>query len=179
MASLGAPAVANPNVPGGGGASSASSSSSGLNMERRGRIDYTRRMEVDQKAMLIGARSKRGPLNVMEGMNGSSSSSSQQPGGQGAMAGGNQILQEENDEYISSLLGKVSSLKNVAQGIGQDVAAGNRILDGLSEDFERAGGGLKGTIASLNGMMKRGAGNHMCHMLLFVLFIFFLMWWFM
>mmetsp|Transcript_27742 Transcript_27742/g.69997 ORF Transcript_27742/g.69997 Transcript_27742/m.69997 type:complete len:167 (+) Transcript_27742:454-954(+) len=149
-------------------------SGTGDNMERRTKLDHTRRFEVDQKAMLIGARSKRGPIAMSDHASGGGGASSSS-----AMAGGNQILQDENDEYVSTLLGKVSSLKAVAQGIGQDVTAGNRILDGLSEDFERAGGGLKGTIASLNGMMKRGAGNHMCHMLGFVLFIFFLMWWFM
>ncbi|CAD7929789.1 unnamed protein product [Amoebophrya sp. A25] len=154
------------------GLSSLTGGAPAAGMERRARVDYTRRMDVDQKAMLIGARSKRGPVEMGAVGGGSSSSSNQ-------MAGGNQILQEENDEYISTLLGKVSSLKGVAQGIGQDVIAGNSILDGLSDDFDRAGGGLKGTAAMLNGMMKRSTGNHMCHMLLFVLFIFFLMWWFM
>ena len=89
----------------------------------------------------------------------------------------NQMFEDQNNRYISALSDKVSQLKNLSRNIGTEVREQNRFLDGMGGDFGRTDGLLGGTLKKLGVMAKTGGGRHICHLALFVVAIFIVVWY--
>merc|ERR1719191_2008275 len=121
------------------------------------------RFEVDQRAALFGARGKASPAN-----------------GKGNKdlyaANSRAMMEQQNDQHIEDLEAKVSALKDITMGIGREVSDSNKLLDGMSLDFDKAGAMLKGTVQHLKVMMQNKSGKHMWYMALFVVLLFLFMW---
>lgn len=86
------------------------------------------------------------------------------------------ILRQQNDALINDLHKKVGVLKDLSIDIHRETKEHNAYLDGLTDDFGKAGGLLKGTIAKLTSMMANGGSKHICVLVFFVFFFFLLLW---
>ena len=75
------------------------------------------------------------------------------------------------------LSGQVRQLRGVATDIGIEVREQNAFLDGMGSDYENAQGILGGTLGKLGKMLETGGSKHMCYLILFVMFIFFLLYY--
>merc|ERR1719160_2007276 len=118
------------------------------------------RFEVDQRAALFGARGKA-PAKGKEDKYAANSRA---------------MMEQQNDQHIEDLEAKVSALKDITMGINREVNDSNRLLDGMSLDFDKAGALLKGTVQHLKVMMQNRSGKHMWYMAAFVVFLFICMW---
>jgi len=87
------------------------------------------------------------------------------------------IFEEENNRALEMLGDRVSLLKGVAKDIGIEVRDQNNMLDGMSNDYEGAGGLLGATVDKLGKMLATGGSKHMCYIILFVMFVFFLLYY--
>jgi blocked-early-in-transport protein 1 len=81
-------------------------------------------------------------------------------------------MEQESDASIALLADKVRALKGIAIDIGAHVRDDNRLLDGLDNGFDSAGGLLGGTMKRLNALASSKDGNHMLYLALFVVGIF-------
>eukprot|EP00916_Digyalum_oweni_P019524 GHVL01032484.1.p1 GENE.GHVL01032484.1~~GHVL01032484.1.p1 ORF type:complete len:158 (-),score=21.58 GHVL01032484.1:468-941(-) len=86
------------------------------------------------------------------------------------------VMEEQNDQYIAELQGKVSMLKDVALGISKEAEESNNILNSMSTQFDTVKDMLGGTMKKLGNMMRRNGGVHMWAMAAFVIFMFILMY---
>merc|ERR1719210_973592 len=87
-----------------------------------------------------------------------------------------ELLEQANDAQIAEMGDKVLQLKELTQSIGRQAKESNSILQNMMPEFDKAGNLLKGTVSHLKAMMQQGSGKHMCYMIVFVLFLFFLMY---
>eukprot|EP01066_Platyproteum_vivax_P007189 Platyproteum_vivax@DN274_c0_g1_i1.p2 len=115
------------------------------------------RFEVDHRAALF---SSRGPNT----------------GGSGKTAVSHTVLEEQNEQYINDLEGKVSSLKNIALGISKEAKESNSLLDSMSGQFDNVKTSLGNTMKQLGNLMQRNGGLHMWAMAGFVVFVFLVMY---
>jgi len=81
-------------------------------------------------------------------------------------------MEQENDDQIGLLAGKVSALRGIAIEIGDHVREDNRILDGLDDRFLTAGNLLGGTMRRLNTLASSKDSRHMLYLALFVVAVF-------
>ncbi|KAK1927537.1 hypothetical protein DB88DRAFT_478343 [Papiliotrema laurentii] len=88
-------------------------------------------------------------------------------------------VEEQNDERLDGLLGKVKILKDITSGIGNEVRDSNLQLSSMNDAFASTSTFLGGTFRRMNKMAKRQGGNWCWFMgfLLIVLWIFVLVWW--
>ena len=93
-----------------------------------------------------------------------------------AQGGGNATLdnymENENDAQISALLGKVNQLKQVSVQIGDHVREDNRLLGGMSDQFDTSGSMLGGTVKRLSALANSKDGWHMVYLAMFVVLVF-------
>ncbi|CAK9781900.1 hypothetical protein CC85DRAFT_287410 [Cutaneotrichosporon oleaginosum] len=88
-------------------------------------------------------------------------------------------LEQHNDDLLSGLLGKVSTLKDLTKGIGKEVRDGNLELAGMNDTFGSTGNLLSGTFKRMTKMARR-QGSNWCYFMGFltlVLWIFIVVWW--
>uniref|UniRef100_A0A7S3W915 t-SNARE coiled-coil homology domain-containing protein n=1 Tax=Strombidinopsis acuminata TaxID=141414 RepID=A0A7S3W915_9SPIT len=81
-------------------------------------------------------------------------------------------MEQENDDQIGLLAGKVSALRGIAIEIGDHVREDNRLLDSLDDKFMSAGGLLSGTMKRLNKLASSKDSKHMMYLALFVVAVF-------
>ena len=82
------------------------------------------------------------------------------------------LFEQQNNALADALHSKVSALKSLSIAIGEETKAQNRMLDDMDGDFDAAGGGLKGVVGRLGGMLQQGGSQHMCWLVAFICFIF-------
>mmetsp|Transcript_7386 Transcript_7386/g.13128 ORF Transcript_7386/g.13128 Transcript_7386/m.13128 type:complete len:168 (-) Transcript_7386:78-581(-) len=120
------------------------------------------RFEVDQRAALFGQGRARGPSQPKDNDR------------KAAMTAG--VIEQQNDELITDLEGKVSRLKDITLRLGDEAKKSNSILKDFGLDFDNASALMKGTLGKLKVMVSKSGNSHMCYMMLFIVFLFFLMY---
>ena len=89
-------------------------------------------------------------------------------------------LEEDNNALTADLERKVNALKHASIAIHDEVSDHNRMLGGMSADFDRTAGLMSTALQRVEGLL-RGAGGqgHMCYIVGFTLGVFLLIWWLM
>lgn len=68
-------------------------------------------------------------------------------------------------------------MKHATLSIHDEVQADNRMLSGMSVDFDKTGALMSGTMKRLEGLVRYGGGSsHMCKLIAFVIALFFGLW---
>mmetsp|Transcript_10340 Transcript_10340/g.14623 ORF Transcript_10340/g.14623 Transcript_10340/m.14623 type:complete len:176 (-) Transcript_10340:79-606(-) len=119
------------------------------------------RFEVDQRAALWGNRA-RGPAPNKDDDRKASMTAS--------------VIESQNDELITDLEGKVSRLKDITIRLGDEAKKSNSILKAFGLDFDNASALMKGTLGKLKVMVSKSGNGHMCYMMIFIVFLFFMMY---
>ncbi|KAF6005056.1 hypothetical protein CCYA_CCYA03G0811 [Cyanidiococcus yangmingshanensis] len=88
------------------------------------------------------------------------------------------LLEQQNQDRISSLSGKVGAMKELAIQINEEVVTQNRFLEqDLSDSMSRAVERLRTTMRNLEQMVRAGGSNALCYTVLGVVAILFLLHW--
>ncbi|VDN00775.1 unnamed protein product [Thelazia callipaeda] len=87
------------------------------------------------------------------------------------------FMERENDELVEHLSGKVATLKKITIAIGDDVREQNRLLGEMESDFDASKGFLGSTMHKLRQVSKAGGKNLTCHLILFALFVFLIIYY--
>lgn len=90
--------------------------------------------------------------------------------------GNSNILQQQNDERVDGLYERVSILKEISIGIGDELDEQKRFLNTFGEDMENTGGLLSGTMQRFRAMAATQNGSMMLYMGLFVVCTFMFMY---
>ena len=88
----------------------------------------------------------------------------------------NDYMEQQNDEQINLIAGKVGQLKELSIAIGSHVKEDNRLLGDLDNSFDSAGSLLSGTMKRLGKLSSGQGSGTMCYLAVFVLFVFLLLW---
>ena len=87
-------------------------------------------------------------------------------------------LEEDNERLASELERKVAALRHATQGIHDEVSEHNRMLGGMSTDFDRAGSLMGGALQRLDGLLRGGGTQgHLCSLALFMAAVCLLLYW--
>ena len=89
---------------------------------------------------------------------------------------GNIHVEDENDKMEEELSHKVKALKSLTIDIGEEVRQQNKELSGMNDDFDKGGGLLDATVNRLKRITRSGGHKHICYLMMFGLFIFFIIW---
>jgi hypothetical protein len=85
-------------------------------------------------------------------------------------------MHSDLDDEITGLHGQVRQLKNIAQEIGSEAKFQRDFLDELQMTLIRAQAGVKNNIRKLNLSIIRSGNNHIMHVVLFALLLFFILY---
>ncbi|KAG7615973.1 putative BET1-like protein [Arabidopsis thaliana] len=85
-------------------------------------------------------------------------------------------MHSDLDDEITGLHGQVRQLKNIAQEIGSEAKFQRDFLDELQMTLIRAQAGVKNNIRKLNMSIIRSGNNHIMHVVLFALLVFFVLY---
>lgn len=91
-------------------------------------------------------------------------------------AGGNDLIEEENQRLTEELKGKIGVLKSLTIDIGHEVRYQDKLLRGIDDDMERTGGFLSNTMNRVVRLGRNGHQKYMCYIFLFALFVFLLLY---
>ena len=83
----------------------------------------------------------------------------------------NDYMEQQNDEQINLIAGKVGQLKELSIAIGSHVKEDNRLLGDLDNSFDSAGSLLSGTMKRLGSLADSGGNRPMLYLALFVIFV--------
>mmetsp|Transcript_73874 Transcript_73874/g.175845 ORF Transcript_73874/g.175845 Transcript_73874/m.175845 type:complete len:169 (+) Transcript_73874:89-595(+) len=119
------------------------------------------RFEVDQRAALWGGRA---------GQTGRSREADRKA----AMS--REVIEGQNDSMIEDLESKVGVLKDITLKLGKEAKESNSFLETFGLDFDKASALMKDTLGKLKVIVSKSGNSHMCYMMLFIVFIFFLMY---
>ncbi|KAF6017667.1 hypothetical protein EB796_024034 [Bugula neritina] len=97
------------------------------------------------------------------------------PGDSGYQSSPNHV-EDENSRAENHLASQVKQLKSLTIDIGDEVRYQNKMLSGMDDDFDKSGGFLSSTMNRLTAITKSGGNWHLCYLLLFCLFVFFVLW---
>ncbi|XP_043923587.1 BET1 homolog isoform X1 [Protopterus annectens] len=92
-------------------------------------------------------------------------------------ASGYSVYEEENENLTEDLRAKVTALKSLSIDIGNEVKQQNTFLSGMDSTFDSTGGFLGATMGRLKILSRGSHSKVICHMLLFALFVFFVLYW--
>jgi len=87
------------------------------------------------------------------------------------------LFEQQNNALADILATKVNQLKSISIAIGDETRAQNKLLDEMSEAHDDVGSMMKNTVHRLGGMIAAGGSKHMCYLILFICFIFFVVYW--
>ncbi|CAB16884.1 Protein transport protein bet1 [Schizosaccharomyces pombe] len=65
-------------------------------------------------------------------------------------------LENENDERISKLTGKVKSLKELTMNIGTEITSSTKLMESMNDSFDSTKSLLSGTMTRLKNVSKNG-----------------------
>ena len=85
-------------------------------------------------------------------------------------------MEAENNEELEEIHRKMRSLKGLATDIYDHVEEDNQLLSGLGDSMDKVKNVLGKTMAQLGNLMETGGSQHMCALVGFVVFVFFLLW---
>jgi len=85
-------------------------------------------------------------------------------------------MEADNNSELDEIHRKMLNLKGLAHDIHQHVEEDNRILAGVGEHMDKVKNVLGRTMNQLNNLMQTGGSEHMCALIAFVVFVFFLLW---
>lgn len=101
---------------------------------------------------------------------------SQAPDQPSTSAGGNDLIEEENQRLTEELQGKIGALKSLTIDIGHEVRYQDKLLRGMDDDMDRTGGFLSNTMNRVVRLGRNGHQKYMLYMFLFALFVFLLLY---
>ena len=93
-----------------------------------------------------------------------------------AAAGGDDLIEEENQRLTEELQGKIGALKSLTIDIGHEVRYQDKLLRGIDDDMDRTGGFLTNTMNRVVRLGRNGHHKYMCYIFLFALFVFLLLY---
>ncbi|EGD72265.1 hypothetical protein PTSG_00285 [Salpingoeca rosetta] len=99
-------------------------------------------------------------------------------GGQSSMSSQRteDLLEGENDKELGSLFSKVSQLKEVTIGIGDEVRRQNSFLDDMSGSFEDTASLLGISMRKVKALTNSSSGRIMCYIVGFAVAVFFVIY---
>ena len=71
-----------------------------------------------------------------------------------------EMAEKENDAIVDALYGESTRLRRTAEGMRDDVKEHNKLLDTLSNTFDRATSGMKKTVGNLDQTMAKYGCKH-------------------
>ncbi|KAI8140177.1 hypothetical protein BJV82DRAFT_230391 [Fennellomyces sp. T-0311] len=77
-------------------------------------------------------------------------------------------LESQSDERITGLSAKVQVLKNITGKIGDEIRAGNSLLDTMNNQFGDTGSILGRTMHNFKVMAEKESGATMCYLIFFI-----------
>ena len=83
---------------------------------------------------------------------------------------------QDNQRQTDLLAEKVAALKGISIDIRKEVRDQNEFLDRASNTFDKTGSLLGGTVKKVQQMLASGGSKHMCYLICFVVFVFFLLY---
>lgn len=86
------------------------------------------------------------------------------------------IVEEDNQRMEDDLKYKVQALKSLTIDIGNEVRDQNKYLNEMHDDFDKGGSLLDKTVNRLKRITTSGGHKHICYLLGFSLFVFFVIW---
>lgn len=117
--------------------------------------------------------------NPMSSLNNLSSRPGQTNGNRSALVNretSESLFEDQNDALAAQLSERVGLLKSISIQIGEEAKITNKLADDMMTDMDSAGTMLKGTLGKLGNMMSKGGSSHMCYLVLFICFIFFVVY---
>jgi hypothetical protein len=88
------------------------------------------------------------------------------------------LLEQQNHDRISSLSGKVGTMRELAIQINEEVVTQNRFLEQeLSDSMGRAVERLRTTMRQLEQMVRAGGSNALCYTVLGIVGVLFVLHW--
>ncbi|KAL6049042.1 BET1-like protein [Balamuthia mandrillaris] len=88
-----------------------------------------------------------------------------------------QLLEEDNDRYLTNMVSKIGFVKELAQGIQGDIRESNSLLEQMESGIQSTGVMLKGTATRLTEMTKTATTKQMLAFIGVVVIIFFCLWY--
>lgn len=88
-----------------------------------------------------------------------------------------EIIEQENDQLLNNLQGKVSALKSLTIDIGNEVKDQNKYLNGMDNDFDFGEGLLGSTMKRLQVMAAKSNKRFTLYLVLFSFGVFLLIYY--
>ncbi|XP_014273396.1 BET1 homolog isoform X2 [Halyomorpha halys] len=85
-------------------------------------------------------------------------------------------LEEENDQMTNKLKDKITALKHLSIDIGAEVKYQDKMLHGMSEDFDRTGGFLGNTMNRVLRLTKGSHNYYILYLFIFSIVVFFVLY---
>ncbi|KAI7856567.1 hypothetical protein BDC45DRAFT_58590 [Circinella umbellata] len=79
-----------------------------------------------------------------------------------------ELLESQSDERVTGLSAKVQTLKNITGKIGDEIRAGNSLLDTMNNQFGDTGSVLGKTMQNFKIMAEKESGATMCYLVLVI-----------
>eukprot|EP00929_Paragymnodinium_shiwhaense_P078376 TRINITY_DN40612_c0_g1_i1.p1 TRINITY_DN40612_c0_g1~~TRINITY_DN40612_c0_g1_i1.p1 ORF type:complete len:129 (+),score=16.68 TRINITY_DN40612_c0_g1_i1:190-576(+) len=86
-------------------------------------------------------------------------------------------LESENNRSQEELHQKVLAFKGIATDIHDEVKRHHSLLDSMNQEMETTNSTLSDSLNKLGTLLQQGGSMHMCHLILFVCVLFFLLYW--
>jgi len=90
----------------------------------------------------------------------------------------NNMYLESNEQLLLAIERKVADLRQVSINIGTEAKSQSALLDELDDSFRTAGNALSNTVKKLKHMTEVGGSSYMCHLVLFIFFLFMFLYFF-
>ncbi|KAL1926911.1 hypothetical protein VTP01DRAFT_5241 [Rhizomucor pusillus] len=82
-----------------------------------------------------------------------------------------EYLESQSDERISGLSAKVKTLKSITGKIGEEIRAGNSLIDTMNNQFGDTGSILGQTMHNFKIMAAKESGATMCYLMFFIVIV--------
>eukprot|EP01104_Vermistella_antarctica_P013687 TRINITY_DN4183_c0_g1_i1.p1 TRINITY_DN4183_c0_g1~~TRINITY_DN4183_c0_g1_i1.p1 ORF type:complete len:177 (-),score=42.60 TRINITY_DN4183_c0_g1_i1:259-789(-) len=86
------------------------------------------------------------------------------------------MLERGNDQQLDHLSSRVTSLRDITQGISIEIERSTKQLDELEQGFSNTRSLLGGTMDRLKDLTQTASSKHMCYLVLFAVGVFVLLY---
>eukprot|EP01080_Neovahlkampfia_damariscottae_P004242 gene4242-7579_t len=87
------------------------------------------------------------------------------------------VLKKENEENFDELSYGIDNLKQLTKDIHSEIKESNVLIDSVTTDAVNTQNSLTTTIKKLDQVVNEKIGRHMCWVILFVMFVFFVLYY--
>ena len=87
------------------------------------------------------------------------------------------VLKKENEENFDELSYGIDNLKQLTNDIHFEIKESNKLIDSVTSDAIDTQNSLTTTIKKLDQVVNEKIGRHMCWVILFVMFVFFVLYY--